>query len=445
MNKKLKLILILGAMFLSPTAAVHADMAPPAQPPGSLPEPGKNPTMVQMVSELVTISIAGSGPLYYGNINHQAVNAEVRALFTMQNQGSQNERIKARFPLSSNNRWGDGYANNPEIQGLRIWVDQAAMKWTTSQEPLSSEKDAPVIRWANFEINFPAGKAVVVDMSYRLQSTGWLPKAEFSYLLQTGADWHGPIGEGEIDLILPYDAVEGENINLKESSPGGQPNGNTVTWKFTNLEPTATDNWHAQLIDPETWKSMLDLRKKLKGNPEDADTLSALSEGYSGIIFGKGLWNLNPGFETLVRQCREVSQKLAGLRPKDAPATSAYAGILFAMHQYPDRFSSDLPGTDEVFSALNQAYLLNPENWEIAQMYKDLTSQGNKLPLLGSTPIATLNPPPLQTIPATPTILQAGQTKGNGSDAPLFLIIGALILAAGILIGILIQSKMKKH
>jgi hypothetical protein len=443
-KKLLVIIVLFGGILFQPIHSVLADMAPPPQPPGSLPEPGKTTTMVQMVSESINISISGVGQLYYENANQTAVNAQVRALFSMQNQGSRSERMQARFPLSNPSSQAYGMTNPPEIQNLRIWVDQAARQLVISEDPISTEKDSPIIRWANFEINFPAGKPVLVDMSFELQSTGWLPQAEFDYLLETGAGWYGPIGKGEINLILPYAAASGENINLKESSSGGKINASMITWTFSNLEPTANDNWHTLIIDPETWQSILDIRKSLEKNPEEADLLKELKIKYGDIIFGKGLWNINSGNESLAVQYRDVVQKLISLEPDDANLKSEYAGILYAMHQNPDRFTINPPSLNEVYSALNQAYILNPKNWEISEMYKDLTRQGIQLPELGVKTTPTTITKPAQTPTSSPSLFEPFTVLFKDEEQLLFYgMVGIALLIIGFVVGSNIQKKKK--
>lgn len=283
-----------------------------------------------------------------------------------------------------------------------------------------------------------------MDMSYHMQSTGWLPQAEFVYLLETGAGWYSQIGKGEISLILPYDAAPGENINLKESSPGAEVVGSMVTWTFNNLEPDSQDNWHAQLIDPETWKSILDLREKLEKNPNEADFLRSLAMKYGDIVYGKGLWNINPGTEPLAVRYREILQVLIDIIPEDAKIKNEYAGILFAMYQNPTRFPGNLPSLNEVYSALNQAYLNDPKNWEVSQMYKDLTNQGIQLPTLGVQPTTTVKIKPIQTPTVTTSIFEPFLALFKDEDQLIFYgIVGIALLILGFIAGTIIQKKKR--
>jgi hypothetical protein len=72
-------------------ASVRADVAPPAYPPGSNPEPGSEITQVRMMAETVLIEVLQSD-------NNQA---RVTADFTMRNLGTAAESMGVRFPLSA--------------------------------------------------------------------------------------------------------------------------------------------------------------------------------------------------------------------------------------------------------------------------------------------------------------------------------------------------------
>jgi hypothetical protein len=63
---------------------------------------------------------------------------------------------------------------------------------------------------------------------------------QFGYVLATGAGWHGPIGKGLIEVKLADDAA---NCIESLKGPGTASwQGDTITWTFTDLEPTADDN-----------------------------------------------------------------------------------------------------------------------------------------------------------------------------------------------------------
>jgi hypothetical protein len=445
MRVKNKILILLGVCFFWTFTPVSADMAPPAQPPGSLPEPAIA-TKVQMVAETVDIRVHNSGPLYYGDSKRMAVNASVVAKFSMKNQGKSDEKMKARFPLSNYRRWGDGYSGNPEIQDFNIQVDEKDVQWTVSEEPQSAGKESPFVRWANFSITFPAGTTVEVEVSYKMQSTGWLPLAEFGYILETGAGWYGPIGNGVINLILPYDAAPGENVNLRDSSPGSElTNENSFSWSFSDLEPTPQDNWHVEIIAPETWRAILNLREKSFEGPGNETWLTQLIEKYAAIIYGKGLWVINPGYMEMAMECRTAFEKLIEIKADDARIAAEYAGLLYAIHQNPDSSAADKPSIEDIYHALNQAYWLDPENVEVSQLYEELKKSDTQLPPLGikSTPqkiIATTQAPP-----PSKSIFDPVENLLKDEEQVIFLGLMAIALfIAGFVVGTILNNKSRK-
>lgn len=440
-----KILMLLGVCIFFTYTPVSADMAPPAQPPGSLPEPA-NATKVQMVSEIVDIRVQNTGPLYYGDSKRMAVNASVQAKFFMKNQGEGDEKMNARFPLSNYRRWGDGYSGNPEIQNLIIYVDEKEVQWTVSEGPQAAGKESPSVRWANFSITFPVGKTVEVEMSYQMQSTGWLPLAEFGYILETGAGWYGPIGNGVINLILPYDAVPAENVNLRDSSSGSEiVSKNTLSWAFSDLEPTPQDNWHAEIIAPETWQTIVSLKEKSSKEPENETWLTQVIEKYSSIIYGKGLWVINPGYLELAMECRKAYEKLIDIKTDDARTATEYAGLLFAIHQNPDGSLANKPSIEDIHTALNQAYLLDPENMEVSQLYEELKKADAQLPPLGIKPTPKKIKATIQAPPPSKSILRPIEDLLKDEEQVIFLgMVAVVLLIGGFVFGTILQNRSRK-
>jgi hypothetical protein len=423
------LIVLITAFIFNPISSVHADIAPPAQPPGSALTPDNNSTMVQMISEKVVIQVVNIANLYYLENPFGAVNAKVSASFFMQNQGGKEEKIQARFPLTNFSGEGDQSFHFPEIQHFRVWVNQVEKKWVITETPNINNKNNPPIKWASFEVPFPVGKQIQIDVTYQMQSTGYLPQARFDYILETGAGWLGPIGSGEIILTLPYPATS-ENINQSESIKGGQILGNTINWNFINLEPTNADNWHALIVSPDTWQTILDLRARLEKTPEDVALLTALAEKYESIALGKGYWIVNNGTETLILLCREVYQKAIDIKPGNADNHTRLAGILFAMFQNPEQFQPPVPTAEEIYRELQSAYTLDPQNILASQMYEELTRiKGVNLPPLAAEPTPTVTAQPAPTFTNPPPVVNTPiPNASSGDNALLDALIGMIIV-----------------
>ena len=245
---------------LSTAQPAYADIAPPQPPPGSNIGPGDQPTQVQMVWERVTlkvITVPSAKPALAGDV----AAARVTATFSMRNQGTAREQLAVRFPLSNPDGSGDGTLNNwPEIKDLQAKVNQQGVGVGRITTPNPFGEQYPAVAWGVFNVTFPPGKDVLIDVTYTAQPQGYLPFGTFHYILETGAGWKGPIGSVDLTVTLPY-AADAENVMPDEtaypgSTPGGQFSGNDIHWHFENLEPTPQDNFEVSLVLPIYWQDV---------------------------------------------------------------------------------------------------------------------------------------------------------------------------------------------
>ncbi len=229
--KRIFVVLLLFAIFAFPSAAL-ADMAPPANPPGSNLQPGTETTQVRMMAETVLIDVKNDTTP--NNLGSAAVTAD----FTMRNLGSNDESMAARFPISSSN----GYGKYPEITNIVIKVNGKQIPYRRTNYPDVRNWDQTAVPWAEFDVTFPVGQDVAVEVSYDLQGSGYpdLPYTSYYYILETGAGSKDTIGSADITLRLPYPA-DPENILLQsqlgpETTSGGSIQGNGMTWHFENFK-----------------------------------------------------------------------------------------------------------------------------------------------------------------------------------------------------------------
>ena len=147
--KRLTILLVFFFLF-TVTTPVHADVAPPEQPPGANPGPGSQTTQVRMAAESVVIDVQAKAPT--GSLGQALVTAD----FTMHNTGSQNETMDVRFPISGN----DGFENYPEISDFQASVNGSAVNThrTTGKDPFGYDDSVP---WAAFAVTFTNGPAQV--------------------------------------------------------------------------------------------------------------------------------------------------------------------------------------------------------------------------------------------------------------------------------------------
>jgi len=437
---KLKYIysaLLLGALLLQPVP-VHADVAPPEQPPGSNPAPYNGATtQVEMAAETVTITVGGMAVLTNPTFEDEAVEASVNAVFTMRNSGSASESMQVRFPLASPSGMGDGFFNFPEIQDFKVKVDGSSLAWQVQELPNPLNADDPPVRWAVFPVTFPAGKDVIIDVAYGVQSTGYLPEARFWYILETGAGWKGPIGSGEIILELPYEASV-ENLLLTEyqTQPGYSIEGSRLRWTFTNLEPSSNDNWYASIISPAAWQEILNLRQQVQQSPENGETWRKLGELYENIALIKSYYMVNEGAPGYVLLAEDAYRKALAVNPGDADLHFRLAMVLYAHYLNADYVDGVKPDLSIIVNELNSVLALDPDNEDVAWFYNDVGMWADEpLPPLGGptftpaplfdtpTPIPSSTPLPPATatapVPTQPVQLQPTPADTPGPQGPL--------------------------
>ena len=399
--KRLSIILLTCILFAFPST-VLADVAPPANPPGSNLQPGSETTQVRMVAETVQIDVKADNRLG---------TAHITADFTMHNLGSQDENMAVRFPITAN----DGFGNYPEIKELVIKVNGQQISYQRTNYPdiRYQDKDVP---WAEFNITFPAGPDVPIQVAYNLNGSGYMPYTAFYYILETGAGWKDTIGSADIILRLPYPAspqnvVIDMQIGWAETPSGGVINGNEVRWHFDNFEPGPNgpvQNMEFGLVAPVIWQNIIKVRNNATQNPNDSEAWGQLAMAYKQIfLMGKG-YRSDAGGEELYQLSIAAYEKCLELNPKDAQWHAGFADLL-ASRSYWDRWmSGPTADTYRAFNEIHTALHLvpnDPKVLEIANMIQSMfpdgmfqTGTGYDFPWLTETPVP---------VPPTPTIVPA--------------------------------------
>lgn len=358
MNKKNRLWLILPIIvffFILPTR-VNADVAPPIQPPITNLEPGSQTTNVRMVSETVLIDVKPD------NQKDSLGMAHITASFTMRNQGTAVETMEARFPISANN----GRGEYPELSNLSIKVNSTQTQYLRVNYPdiRWQTKDVP---WAEFNVTFPVGKDVNIEITYTLKGSGYAPFTAFYYLLETGAGWFGTIGSADIILRLPYPAntqnvILEQQIGWSETTIGGVFSGNEVRWHYDNFEPGPDGpviNMEFSLVAPEAWQAVVKEQNDVDQHPTDGETWGRLAMATKHVFFmGKG-YRTDTGGEELYARSLEAYEKCLELNPVDAEWHAGFADLL-ANRSYWDSWSTGITqdgrrAIQEINTALNLA------------------------------------------------------------------------------------------
>jgi hypothetical protein len=384
------------AVLLFGTAPVQADVAPPHQPPGANPVPGKQQTQVQMAAETVVIT-AQATPFWIKSSWPNAVNdwARVKASFTMHNQGAAAENMQVQFPLENPNGGGDGNFGYPLIQNFAVQVNGAAVNITKITTPNPLAGDNPPVHWASFGVTFPAGQDVHIDVSYALAATGYVPVDAFEYILETGAGWQGPIGSADLSLVLPYPAGP-ENVLVDSTNFKGAFSGNKVTWHYDNLEPTSDDNLEISMLQPGVWNESVAAQAAVASQPNSSEAWGSLARAYKHAVIGyKGYLREDDGGKKLFDLAVEAYQKAITISPNVAKWHAGYAELLWpaAYTAYP----LDNNYLTQALQEIQRTLQLDPANQqartladEIGNMPGVISTQGTGYDFLDLT--ATLTP-----------------------------------------------------
>lgn len=403
-------------IFLCWTAPLaRADVAPDPQAAASSIAPGEG-TQVQMLRERVMLDVQ---PIARGATNTTPV-AGVTADFTLRNLGNADETMDVRFPKSFPINGGHSPAEfGNAIERMEVFVNGASVPNHTVHE-----NGAP---WAVWRVDFPAGRDVNVRVQYRTFGADYYGSVDFYYILETGAGWRGPIGEGDIIFQFPYAAnfemVEPRDASIAYSAttPPFVVDGNQLRWHFENLEPTPRDNVHLQMVRPDLWQAILDAREQVKRKPNDPAAQIKLGQAYRDAIPIKNWWLEDSEIADHLGWLADAAfRRATALAPNDASVHLAYARFLSdrAWSLTPEPFYSGAR------SELARALELDPNSSDAAHLAKQLDGLAT-IPEIAQqlavtpTPIASPTravPTPLSSAPPKPTSVPDGPLQYELAD-----------------------------
>ncbi len=436
MKKKIFLfVFILAFAALMMPSTVHADVAPPEMPPGSNLVPGAEQTQVRMVAETVTLDVS------VDPANKQNAIARTDASFTMRNLGSAEETMQARFPLTFFNGSSDGFGRFPEIAQITVKVNGKVVSTRREMQPFlasaASFNEMEQIPWAVFDVTFPPGQDVSIDVSYTVQAFGYYPFLVFKYILETGAGWNGTIGSADVVARFPYEVSEknvllqgGENAGYGAPTAGGVGSGNEVRWRFEDLEPTYENNIMVTFVAPSLWNSILNETANVRKNPNDGESWGRLGKAYKEAVrFPKGYLRDDPAALEMIALSRDAYEKCLALLPNDSLWHYGYADLLWS-HYYFDLYWMSKPDTEGLLptalSHLQTALKIDPNNQQARDLLAEISYSipeavkvdGDNIDYLGLT--ATPLPPtpwPTSTSLASPALTETSMPTLSPSIA----------------------------
>ena len=400
-------LFVLVLLFLIPSGSALADVAPPAQPPGSNPQPGEEATQVRMVEETVLVEVlADYEPESLGQ-------ARVQADFVMRNLGTQSERMAARFPIGAN----DGFFDVPELKNLQIRVNggNVPFRRIIGEDPRYGRDEAP---WAEFDVTFPPGEDVNIQVTYTVGGTGYFPFVSYEYILSTGAGWKDSIGSAEIILKLPYEAnILNTDFGQREFSSPARFEGNEVHWTFNDLEPTREDNLNFYIIAPAAWNKILVEEERVSQNPNDGEAWGRLGKAYKETLFyGKGMREGQAGAE-IFGKSDDAYTRCLELLPADSLWHAGYAELLLNYYIWHASWQDKQhPSIYKAIQEVHRALELDPNNelaLELAQRLVWDAPEGAVAKLddetfdflyLTATPALSSQPEPAPVIPTETSV-----------------------------------------
>ena len=408
------LALVLIVSVLAVPSTVYADIAPPSHPPGSNPQPGGEGTEVRMMAETVLIEVLSN------NATDRLGQAKVTADFTMRNLGSETENMGVRFPISSNN----GFGEYPELKDLKVKVDGKTVptKRTMQEDSMWS---SDIVPWAEFNTTFPLNQDVQIQVSYLLDGTGEYPYVSYFYVLHTGEGWNDTIGSADIIVRMPYDAnqhnvIFDDQVGWSQTTAGGAINGREIKWHFEDFEPEPSNDFELSIVNPAVWQTIMREQSNLQKDPNDGEAWGRLGKLYKEIFFYRRDFRRDAGGGQIYPLSIEAYENAVRLLPDDALWHAGFADLL-AIHAYYSQWEGGdfapeaLRSMQEIDIALGLAPK-DPKVNEIAEKIYwffpggvELLEIGYDFLWLTATPIietpTDVPPSPPETLQATPELV----------------------------------------
>jgi hypothetical protein len=450
----------LFAVMLAFPSGAGADIAPPEQPPGSNLQPGEEITQVRMLAETVLIDVRAGAPA--GSLGQARVTAD----FTMRNLGGSAESMAVRFPIGAS----DGWFNFNELKDLQVRVDDKSVsaRRITGEDPYGSSDP---VAWSEFDVTFPPGEDVQVQVQYTLEASGEYPFVWFKYILASGAGWKDSIGSADIVVRLAYPANNQNVLPGDEyggSTSGGSIDENEIRWHFEDLEPTVMDNFEVVLVMPSAWKQLLTEQANVEKKPNDGEVwgrLAKLCKEFAYSSRGKGFRMYNSTFDLgaaeLYQRSLEAYGKAVTLLPKDGLWHAGFADLL-SYHAYFAGMSGE-DTTAEAVRALEEIQLaleLAPNDPKVQEIADSIvfripdgmqrTGDSFVFAWLTATPLPPTKAAALE--PATPTPLPVddstavppAETAEAPDSSPLTPVCGSAMLLPLLALSLMLFSGSRK-
>jgi hypothetical protein len=228
-------------------------------------------------------------------------------------------------------------------------------------------------------MTFPAGKEVLIQVTYLVEGEGEYPFIAFRYILHTGSGWYGTIGVADLIVRLPYEAtpqnvILDTEIGWSTTTPGGVFSGKEIRWHFEDFEPGYAQDFSISLVMPLVWRAVLREQENLVINSQDGEAWGRLGKLYKESFFLRRGFREDTGGLELYSLSREAYQQAVTLLPEDALWQAGYADLLWNHWYYSERFMEfpDYAELTEALQRLKKSIELDPYNEKAITLLDDI-------------------------------------------------------------------------
>ncbi len=395
-------VFILIIALLSPACPARADAGPPlVSALGGLSPFEFQDTKVQMVYERVEL-VLQAGQQAADEFSGPTADSQVfvNAYFVMQNMGNVQEDMQAVFPLDSFTECTDFTYYQVDPDSFTVFVDGnlAAISTVRSENPYSP--GCSPLDWAAFDVSFPVGEQVVINVKYAMVGTIQAGVSSIEYVLETGAGWYGPIQRADIVFLLPYPIEEDGLSSIASGTTAGyQSLYHQISWSFRNIEPDHQDNIEINFMDPQTRQELDELSQRVRADPSDIESWNELASRYLQISYVyKGI-----AYPEYATKAEQTYKSAVAANQKNPDIEADYAWFLWELDWAGIEFGHDQAALDAILVHVNRALALDSTNESAKAL---LSTLREIVPDFVFTPPPTLPPTltPIPSITPTPTI-----------------------------------------
>jgi hypothetical protein len=150
--------------------------------------------------------------------------------YTFENVSDKDVTARVGFPATP--FFAGGEEMEPPLENFITFVDGRELPVDVKV----GEDGGDVMYWYTWDVTFPAKQTIRLRNEYDTTSSMSYYYYWFEYILTTGANWRGAIGEAVIEVSYSNPEEPGENV-VYICPEGYKVEGNIIVWKLKDLTP----------------------------------------------------------------------------------------------------------------------------------------------------------------------------------------------------------------